>query len=77
MNFFWPTEPDPDPGILARLGRVLHWLSIALGAFFVAGGLAIVLVDGLHEFSGGFGFVLGGVMVALAGRGLRYILAGE
>jgi hypothetical protein len=72
LNFFWPTAPVYDPGILGRLGRLVHWLAILLWIALLAFALF-----GLTSTDSRFAWGLIGVAVALAGRGLRYVMAGE
>jgi len=74
--FLWPTKIKAEPGGIARFGRVLHWLFVAIAAAFVIGG-AVYLFAGIgwegplaSMFFGGGGFFL-------FARALRYILAGE
>ncbi len=33
-NFFWPQNVKPEPGIIARIGRIVHWMGAAY--FFVS-----------------------------------------
>lgn len=77
MSFFWPTKLKAEPGGVARLGRVLHWLFVACALAFVIGGFYWVgLSDGepLLALSLNGGFAAGFFMF---GRALRYIFAGE
>jgi hypothetical protein len=71
MNFFWPTRLKLAPGLLARLGRVLHWLSIPLAIFLAVLGLSRPVDEWLTTE------IWGAVTAYLFGRGLRYLLAGE
>jgi len=76
MSFFWPAALNPDPGVLGRLGRVLHWIGLLIGFPALAGAVAAYNNPG-----GGpvvtvlFGSV--GAVLIMAGRGLRYVLADE
>lgn len=71
MNFFWPTNLKAEPGIVARLGRVLHWLSIPLAIFIAYLGLRRPPEEWLTTE------LWGAIIAYLFGRGLRYLLAGE
>lgn len=70
MNFFWPTHPKPFPGLVARLGRLLHLVGLALAA-------AVFVTEcysSEHPIVPG---LIVAVPVALLARGLRYVLAAE
>ena len=28
LRFFWPSKLNPNPNVLTRFGRVLHWITI-------------------------------------------------
>lgn len=75
-NWLWPDDIDPVPGIGARLGRVIHWIAIA-----VAAPLALAAFTQLFrpDYGSSYAIILGGcaIVFALGGRGLRYILGGE
>lgn len=84
MGFFWPDaiiEPAPSP--LARAGRVLHWVSLifavapaSLGAYLLWQWFALPDQDSFVVAMSAACFGMG-LATGLAGRGLRYILAGE
>lgn len=76
MSFFWPTNPKTDPGVLARAGRVLHWTALAFALALAATGLASFNSAGTDPALGWLCLALAAAFT-LAGRGLRYILAGE
>lgn len=71
MSFFWPTNTQAYPSVLARLGRLLHWGGLALG------GLALwAFVNPAGPDSPATG-VFYGVVIYFLGRLMRYMLAGE
>jgi hypothetical protein len=67
QNAFWPTAPKPSPKLFGRLGRVLHWTTLALGA---------VVAGTTNEGSAALA-VLIFLPFALIGRAIRYILSAE
>lgn len=74
MNWLWPHVINPSQGFFGRLGRLAHWAGIllavgcALVPFFTYGG------PDLQTFAAAFGF---GAFFYMAGRGVRYLFAGE
>lgn len=83
LRFLWPTLLNQSPGVLARFGRVLHWLAtFGTGALLILGAIAsTTLATGYSTWDS-----LGpGLLLALAvaiglyftGRALRYIFSGE
>lgn len=78
MNFLWPAELNPDPGVIGRLGRVLHWVGVLFG-LLVAGVVwfSFSQMDGTDLPPLAAGCVAAAAFFAMAGRGLRYIFAGE
>lgn len=74
MNFLWPERPDPEPSLIARMGRVLHW-----GLAGIAAILAMVAIGlGLeNRWEGAAGTLATGVGCWFFARALRYILSGE
>lgn len=68
-NIVWPIRPKPEPNGVQRLARVLHW-------GFASGALACLIAI---PFPGEDRLGLLGAVVGLAmfGRVLRYIMAGE
>ena len=71
MNFLWPTSLKTEPGLLARFGRVLHWLSIPMAVLLAHVGLSRPMSEWLTTE------IWGAAATYLAGRGLRYLFAGE
>ena len=73
----WPGREAPDSP-LVRAGRVVHWASAAaaIGALILA--LAVLLFgDSDIASSKSAELAVGAFLLMLAGRGGRYILAGE
>lgn len=76
---FWPTKVNPNPTVLTRFGRVVHWVACGLATLFVLL-LSAIATNGDPIASNTVGFVLVGawaVGLFLAGRALRYILSAE
>lgn len=73
--FLWPTNIKAAPGGIARLGRVLHWLFVAVAAAFAIGGAFFLTQE--YNRESGLGMLLTGGGFFLFARALRYILAGE
>jgi hypothetical protein len=44
-DLFWPTKIKPEPGMLVRIGRLIHWLGAACFAFAAVG--ALIMLGGL------------------------------
>ena len=77
---------QPNPSMVARLGRLLHWLALALSTLLVLMALDAFRtplpaprLDGLAVSHGlpWETYLIGSVLVALFGRAVRYLLAGE
>ncbi len=78
MRFVWPQQTHPFPTLLGRLGRLVHWLGLAL-----YGGLGLMIVFGppaptnpqiiLMKATA----ALGVFACYLLARGLRFVLSGE
>jgi hypothetical protein len=47
-NLFWPTRIKPEPGVLARIGRAIHWLGTGYLSVSAAWSLVILGVLGFH-----------------------------
>ena len=91
MDFFWPTKLKAEPSGIARLGRVLHWMAlIAAITFLGAAGWLDWLGQTSpnngwtyesYSLESAAGALLLPAMAAtgiyLAGRAVRYVLAGE
>ncbi len=74
--FLWPTNIKAAPGGIARLGRVLHWLFVAIAAAIVING-AFEFLTSEYDRTPDLALSLFGGGVFLFARALRYILAGE
>ena len=72
-SILWPTTMTGQ-GVLARLGRVLHWAGLLIAVPIVVAGASILVPQGILN---GVGTALIGVLVYLTGRGLRYVFSGE
>lgn len=76
---FWPVKVNPNPTVLTRFGRVVHWIGCGLAALFVLL-IPAIATNGDPIASNTVGFVLVGawaIGLFLAGRALRYILGAE
>jgi hypothetical protein len=76
MNLFWPSEDriQQSPGLLARLGRVVHYLAALLAAAVLVAAAGALIVDGAASAAA---IAIASLLLLLLGRGLRYVLAGE
>lgn len=77
MNFFWPAALNPDSSTGARLGRVLHWGALLIGLTPAGIACVIFLSDGDFELAAALFVGIWAVVLALIGRGPRYILSAE
>lgn len=78
-GMFWPMKVNPNPTVLTRIGRVVHWIACGLAALFVLL-IPVIATNGDPIASNAVGFVLvgaWGVGLFLGGRALRYILSAE
>lgn len=81
VTILWPTSAKAEPGVVNRLGRVLHWFFTICAALWGLG-VAGSLLDFERLFDqGDWGAVIvcgGFAIVRFAmGRAARYILSGE
>ena len=85
MGFLIPTVRH-NPSLLGRLGRLAYWSALSLAALLLI--LAVMIaamplpsprLDGLHVDQGlsPAAFVFWAAFVAVIGRGMRYLFAGE
>lgn len=77
MSLFWPAKRKADTNVIARLGRVGHWLGILIAAL-----TAIAAVVSLTTSTAQDGVVLVilaafGSIAYFVGRAFRYILSNE
>jgi hypothetical protein len=81
--FFWPTNVKPNPGVIARFGRVLHWLATIIAIAVVLAGLWAYFTWEPTPYSQKRpldvvgGTMLGSMIGYFFGRALRYIFSGE
>lgn len=74
-NLIWPRALSADVGPSGRIGRTIHWLGVALAVAFLVTALGFA-VDGWSRAEAA-GLTTAAVAVALAARGVRFILAKE
>ena len=72
MNWLWPRHLHTETTALIRLGRVLHWAGIILGALVAL--FAMLAFDDMSEGAKALAVALVPILI---GRGLRYVLANE
>ncbi|MBS0364086.1 MAG: hypothetical protein JSR98_22150 [Proteobacteria bacterium] len=74
-NLIWPSVVTPNAGPSGWIGRTVHWTGVALAAAILLTALGFA-VDG---WSTGLAVRLAAVAIvmALASRGIRYLLAHE
>jgi hypothetical protein len=83
VSLLWPQEPDPEPGIFNRLGRVIHWTFTGTAAAFGIGGLNGVYeaLTSTSEYGPDWTSpMLAGAFAAflfVLGRAARYIFSNE
>lgn len=78
LNLIWPTDPNPSPGGVARLGRVLHWLAAAIALGFTVGSINMGRSANPYDHQTALAMLaFGGGGFLIFGRAVRYILAGE
>ncbi|MFI4966355.1 MAG: hypothetical protein ACHP9T_13425 [Caulobacterales bacterium] len=74
-NILWPRELSPDIGHAGLIGRAVHWTGVALAVAFMVTALGFA-VDG-WALPLAAGLALAAIAMALAARGVRYLLARE
>ena len=74
-NLFWPRALSPDAGPSGLIGRTIHWLGVALAGAVLVTALGFA-VDGWATPLAA-ALAAGAVAMAMVGRGVRYLLAGE
>ncbi len=75
MSFLIPAA-RPDPGLLGRLGRLAFWTALGFAALLLVPAYSAAMEPIPHGLPAET-FVFFAAMVALIGRGMRYLLAGE
>ncbi|WGF88281.1 hypothetical protein [Marinivivus vitaminiproducens] len=77
-SIVWPKRRNPNPGALARFGRLVHWIATCVAMLSAIGGLA--LIGGADDDMRPFAAVVAGLWVVSTyalGRGIRYVLSAE
>lgn len=76
--FIWPSRRNRDETASVRAGRVLHWVgtAFAIVTLFI-GIMAFIFASTPRGVDAGVNTVLVAIAVAVAVRGLRYVLASE
>lgn len=80
MSLFWPKAIVSEPGPFGRAGRLIHWTALVVATLCVAAALADASQGTTDEGDGMISLIFFGglgVVIYFAGRGMRYILAGE
>ena len=72
IGIFWPLASHPQPNAITRLGRLVHWMALALSAL-----LALMAATAFQSWTDGAVFFGVALAVALTGSGVRYVLSGE
>jgi hypothetical protein len=74
-NLIWPRALSADVGSSGLIGRTIHWLGVALAIAFLVTALGFA-ADGWSRVEA-VGLAAAAIALALAARGVRYILAKE
>ena len=74
-NLFWPRALSPHVGAGGMLGRSIHWLGVTLAVASLVTALGCAIDGWALPVAGGL--AAAALAMALAGRGVRYLLAGE
>ena len=80
MGVLWPARRNPEPNVLGRLGQVIHWLALvgsALWVFACAGSAAMAFPYMRDVWTSALAAPIGALVIALAGRTVRYVLSAE
>lgn len=80
MHWLWPRKRlvDIETTIAIRFGRLLHWGAVTLVGCFWLGEFIGILFGYWVDSNFVIGSIaLGGIIVILLGRGLRYVFANE
>jgi hypothetical protein len=79
MRLLRPRTPNPDLGVLGRMGRVVHW-----GALLVVAAILCLIAyawlspaDAAPRNVGTALFAILAAVVLLVGRAIRFVLASE
>ncbi|HEX2816440.1 MAG TPA: hypothetical protein VHN39_08600 [Phenylobacterium sp.] len=74
-NLFWPRALSPDVGASGLIGRTIHWLGVAMAAAFLITAMGFA-IDG-WSMSDALWLSVIAIVMALATRGVRFLLARE
>ena len=74
-NLIWPRALSSDVGPSGLIGRSIHWLGVTLAIAFLVTAVGFA-VDGWST-SLATDLTVAAVVMALAARGVRYLLAKE
>ena len=74
-NLIWPRALSANVGAPGLIGRTVHWLGVALAAAFLVTAMGFA-ADGWSA-SDAIWLTVIAVVMALAARGVRYLLARE
>lgn len=74
-NLFWPRALSPDVGTGGLIGRTVHWVGVGLAAVVLVTALGFAVDD--WELPSAVEMAGGAIILALAARGVRYLLARE
>lgn len=74
-NLIWPRALSAQVGPSGLIGRTIHWLGVALAVAFLVTALGFA-IDGWALPLAAW-LAIGAVAMALAARGVRYLLAKE
>ena len=77
MSFFWPTRRASEVTASVRLGRLLHWIFLALGGVNLLIAVGAALSGVVRDWKLLAIWPVSCALFAVAGRGLRYLLADE
>lgn len=77
MSFFWPTRRASAATFRVRLGRLLHWLFLILGGVNLCIAAGAALSGAVRDWRLLAIWPVSFALFAVAGRGLRYLLADE
>lgn len=74
-NLIWPRALSSHVGATGFVGRAIHWLGVALAAAILVTALGFAIDDWAMPLAGWL--AVAAVAMALAARGVRYLLAKE
>jgi hypothetical protein len=74
-NLIWPRALSSDVGASGLIGRTIHWLGVAMAVAFLITAIGFA-VDG-WSMSDAVWLSIIAVVMALATRGIRFLLARE